>query len=101
MNWLMPMVVLLGLAALLGVLWLHLGHGASAGTAEDRNRNRVIGNFQPRDERAELAVTIAFLRRRAVYYRELAETVPDVVRGARYWDVAALLDRAANALEQP
>jgi len=98
MDWLVPLLVVLGLAALAGVVWLHLGtrrpRGAATSSPDGAFGKSVIG-----DERAELSVTLRYLRRRAVYYRDLADKVADPVSGARYWDIAGTLDRAADALE--
>jgi len=98
MDWLVPLLVVLGLAALAGIVWLHLGtrppRGAATSSPDGAFGQSVIG-----DERAELSVTLRYLRRRAVYYRDLADKVADPVSGARYWDIAGTLDRAADALE--
>ncbi len=98
MDWLVPLLVVLGLAALAGVVWLHLGtrrpRGAATSSPDGAFGQSVIG-----DERAELSITLRYLRRRAVYYRDLADKVADPVSGARYWDIAGTLDRAADALE--
>ena len=98
MDWLVPLVVVLGLGALAGIVWLHLG------TRVPRNRanpspERAFGRSGPGDEDAELSITLRYLRRRAVYFRDLADRVADPVSGARYWDIAGSLDKAANALE--
>ena len=64
------------------------GHGAS-----------TLGRSGLGDEQAELSITLRYLRRRAIYFRDLADRVADPVSGARYWDIAGSLDKAANALE--
>jgi hypothetical protein len=46
-------------------------------------------------------ISVSYLRRRASHFREMAVKVEDPVAGARCWDVARLLDRAAEALESP
>ena len=44
-------------------------------------------------------IAIGYLRRRASHYRDVAVKVDDAIAGARCWDLARLLDRAADALE--
>ena len=98
MDWLIPLVVVLGLAALAGIVWLHLERRAPRNLATS-NPEAAFGRSGLGDEEAELAVTLRYLRRRAVYFRDLADRVADPVSGARYWDIAGALDKAANALE--
>jgi hypothetical protein len=98
MDWLVPLVVVLGLAALAGIVWLHIetrtpGNRASSNPATAFERSGLG------DDQAELSITLRYLRRQAVYFRDLADRVADPVNGARYWDIAGALDKAANALE--
>ena len=99
MDWLVPLLVVLGLAALAGIVWLHLGTQPPPRDAATSNPDGAFGQSAIGDERAEQAITLRYLRRRAVYYRDLADKVADPVSGARYWDIAGTLDRAADALE--
>ena len=98
MDWLVPLVVVLGLAALVGIVWLHLETRAPRNRANS-NPDGAFGRSGLDDERAELSITLRYLRRRAVYFRDLADRVDDPLSGARYWDIAGSLDKAANALE--
>ena len=98
MEWLVPLVVVLGLAALAGIVWLHLGTRVPRNPANS-SLDGAFGRAGIVDEQAELSITLRYLRRRAVYFRDLADRVADPVSGARYWDIAGSLDSAANALE--
>ena len=98
MDWLVPLLVVLGLAALAGVVWLHLGTRPPPGAATS-SPDGALGRAGVGDEPAELSTTLRYLRRRAIYYRDLADKVADPVSGARYWDIAGTLDKAADALE--
>src|SRR4029077_1265584 len=97
MEWLVARLVLLGLAALAGLVWLHFGRGPVGLTASSSRRS---ASGQPGGgEPAERSIIIGYLRRRASHYRDMAVKVDDAIAGARCWDVARLLDRAAEALE--
>ena len=98
MDWLVPLVVVLGLAALAGIVWLHLERRGPRNPANS-SPAAALGRSGLGDEQAELSITLRYLRRRAVYFRDLADRVADPVSGARYWDIAGSLDKAANALE--
>lgn len=98
MDWLVPLVVVLGLAALVGAVWLHVGTRAPR-TPTNSSLDGAFGRSGFGDEGAELSITLRYLRRRAVYFRDLADRVDDPVSGARYWDIAGALDKAASALE--
>ena len=98
MEWLVPLVVVLGLAALAGIVWLHLERRGPRNRAT-ANPEGALGRSGAGDEQAELSITLRYLRRRAIYFRDLADRVADPVSGARYWDIAGSLDKAANALE--
>jgi hypothetical protein len=99
MDWLVPLLVVLGLAALAGIVWLHVGTQPPPRDAATSNPDGLLGHSAIGDEHAEQMITLRYLRRRAVYYRDLADKVADPVSGARYWDIAGTLDRAADALE--
>jgi len=99
MDWLVALLVLLGLAALAGLVWLHLGH-TPATRAGGRTRGAGSEPFAPGDP-AALSVTLRTLRQQASHYRDVALKLEDPVAGARCWDAARLLDRAADALENP
>jgi hypothetical protein len=97
MEWLVALLVLLGLAAVAGLVWLHFGRDPVGLTASSR---RPSASGQPGGaEPAELSITVGYLRRRASHYRDMAVNVDDAIAGARCWDLARLLDRAADALE--
>jgi hypothetical protein len=98
MEWLVGLLVLLGLGALAGLVWLHLGR---APVALPDHSPRRAASAQPGlgMPPAELSITIGYLRRRASHYRDMAVKVDDAVAGARCWDLARLFDRAAEALE--
>src|SRR5437016_14625982 len=98
MDWLVPLVVVLGLAALAGIVWLHLERRGPR-TPTNSSPAAALGRSGLDDEQAELSITLRYLRRRAIYFRDLADRVADPVSGARYWDIAGSLDKAANALE--
>jgi len=98
MDWLVPLVVVLGLAALAGIVWLHLGTRSPSNRA-NANAATAFERSGVGDDQAELSITLRYLRRQAVYFRDLADRVADPVSGARYWDIAGALDKAANALE--
>ena len=98
MEWLVPLVVVLGLAALAGIVWLHLETRVPRNRAT-ANPEGALGRSGAGDEQAELSITLRYLSPRAVYFRDLADRVADPVSGARYWDIAGALDKAANALE--
>jgi hypothetical protein len=100
MDWLVVLLVLLGLAALAGLVWLHLGHTPITGTGKERG-GRGLNGSELDSEGIALSVTMRTLRQRAAHYRDISLTVDDPVAGARCWDVARLLDRAADALENP
>jgi hypothetical protein len=97
MEWLVALLVLLGLGAVAGLIWLHFGRDPVGLTASSprQSASAQSGGGEP----AELSITVGYLRRRASHYRDLAVKVDDAIAGARYWDVARLLDRAAEALE--
>lgn len=100
MDWLTALLFLLALGALAGFLWLHFGRSpmpqpsvrARAGASEP-------SGFGIED--SERVIAVSYLRRRASRFRDMAVEVDDPIAGARCWDVARLLDRAAEALEQP
>ena len=98
MDWLIALLVLLGLGAFAGLVWLHFGRGAGepSGSSLRRPAPEQAGSGAGR---AEQSITISYLRRRASRYREMAVKVDDAITGARCWDLARLLDRAAEALE--
>jgi len=98
MEWLIALLVLLGLGAVAGLIWLHFGRdpvGLSAGPLLQSGAGQAGGAA----EAAERSVAVGYLRRRASHYRDLAVEVDDTIAGARCWDLARLLDRAAEALE--
>lgn len=100
MDWLTALLLLLALGALAGFLWLHFGRSP---TAQPSMRART-GASEPSGfgiEDSERVIAVSYLRRRASRFRDMAVEVDDPVAGARCWDVARLLDRAAEALEQP
>jgi hypothetical protein len=98
MEWLVGLLVLLGLGALAGLVWLHFGR-ASAVAPPDASMRRLASGPPGGDAvPAELSITIGYLRRRASHYRDMAVKVDDAVAGARCWDLARLFDRAAEAL---
>ena len=100
MDWLIALLVLLGLAALAGLVWLHLGQTPAARVA--RKGGRAGSEPQAQGGGAgDLTVTLRTLRQRASHYRDIALKLEDPVAGARCWDAARLLDRAADALENP
>jgi hypothetical protein len=98
MEWLVALLVLLGLAGLAGLVWLHFGRdpvGLTASSSRPSAAGQPGGGIEP----AERSITIGYLRRRASHYRDMAVKVEDAIAGARCWDLARLLDRAAEALE--
>ena len=97
MEWLVALLVLLGLAAVAGLVWLHFGRDPVGLTA--RSPRRSASGQRGGGEPAELSITVGYLRRRASHYRDVAVKVDDAIAGARCWDLARLLDRAADALE--
>ena len=100
MDWLTALLFLLALGALAGFLWLHFGRSP---TAQPSMRARS-GASEPSGigiEDSERVIAVSYLRRRASRFRDMAVEVDDPVAGARCWDVARLLDRAAEALEEP
>jgi hypothetical protein len=98
MEWLVALLVLLGLGAVAGLVWLHFGRD-SAGPTANSSRQSASGQSGGGAEPAELSITVGYLRRRASHYRDMAVKVDDAIAGARCWDLARLLDRAADALE--
>jgi len=100
MDWLTALLFLLALGALAGFLWLHVGRspGARRPDVAEANQARSSG-LGPSD--SERLITVSYLRRRASLFRDMAVKVEDPVAGARCWDTARLLDRAAEALERP
>ncbi len=98
MEWLVALLILLGLAALAGLVWLHFGRGPVGLTASSSRRS-ASGQPGGAGEPAERSITIGYLRRRASHYRDMAVKVDDAIAGARCCDVARLLDRAAEALD--
>ena len=100
MDWLTALLFLLALGALAGFLWLHFGRspGASRREAAEAGQPRPMGLGA---EDSERLITVSYLRRRASHFRDRAVQVEDPVAGARCWDTARLLDRAAEALERP
>lgn len=99
MDWLVALLVLLGLAALAGLAWLHLGQTSLVWLGSGRRAGSAPhGSVGPA---AELSVTLRTLRQRASHYRDVSLTLEDPVAGARCWDAARLLDRAADTLENP
>ncbi len=84
MEWLVGLLVLLGLGALAGLVWLHLGR---APVALPDHSPRRAASAQPGlgMPPAELSITIGYLRRRASHYRDMAVKVDDAVAGAREW----------------
>jgi len=100
MYWLTALLFLLALGALAGFLWLHFGR--TPGT----ERPEIAGGTQSQPsglglEDPDRLISVSYLRRRASHFREMAVKVEDPVAGARCWDLARLLDRAAEALESP
>ena len=100
MDWLTPLLFLLALGALAGFLWLHFGR------APGTERPEIAGGAQSQPsglglEDPDRVISVSYLRRRASHFREMAVKVEDPVAGARCWDLARLLDRAAEALENP
>jgi hypothetical protein len=98
MEWLVALLVLLGLGALAGLVWLHFGRASAAAPPDASTRRPASGPPGGSAEPAELSITIGYLRRRASHYRDMAVKVDDAVAGARCWDLARLFDRAAEAL---
>ena len=100
MDWLVALLVLLGLAALAGLLWLHLGRAPAmrTGRAPSRSGSQLP---EPENGGAALSVTLRTLRQQASHYRDMSLKLEDPVAGARCWDLARLFDRAADALENP
>jgi len=100
MDWLTALLFLLALGALAGFLWLHFGRspGTRRPDAAEANQARLSA-LAPSD--SERLITVSYLRRRASQFRDMAVKVEDPVAGARCWDTARLLDRAAEALERP
>jgi hypothetical protein len=100
MDWLTALLLLLAVGALAGFLWLHFGRtpGTQRPESADPNQARSAG-LAPSD--SERLITVSYLRRRASHFRDMAVKVEDPVAGARCWDTARLLDRAAEALEHP
>src|SRR5947209_3956865 len=96
MEWLVALLVLLGLGAVAGLVWLHFGRDPVGLTPSSSPRS---ASGQPAGGPAELSITVSYLRRRASHYRDVAVKVDDAIAGARCWDLARLLDRAADALE--
>ena len=78
MEWLVALLVLLGLGAFAGLVWLHFGRGAGepSGSSLRRPAPDEAGSGA---ERAELSTTISYLRRRASHYREMAVKVDDAI----------------------
>ena len=100
MDWLVALLVLLGLAALTGLVWLHLGRAPAARTA-GRSSGSDSQLSQTDNDGATLSVTLRTLRQQASHYRDMSLKLEDPVAGARCWDLARLFDRAADALENP
>src|SRR5919197_5627811 len=98
MDWLIALLVLLGLGAFAGLLWLHFGRAPGEAPANSASRP-ILQEPGSGSNGAELSTTISYLRRRASHYRDMAVKVDDAITGARCWDLARLLDRAAEALE--
>jgi len=98
MEWLVALLVLLGLGALAGLVWLHFGRTSAVAPPDASTRRPASGSPGGSAEPAELSITIGYLRRRASHYRDMAVKVDDAVAGARCWDLARLFDRAAEAL---
>ena len=95
MDWLTALLFLLALGALAGFSWLHFGRSPGA------ERPEIAGGAQSQPsglglEDPDLLISVSYLRRRASHFREMAIKVEDPVAGARCWDVARLLDRAAR-----
>jgi len=97
MEWLVALLVLLGLGAVAGLVWLHFGRDPVGLTA--RSPRQSASGQRGGAEPAELSITVGYLRRRASHYRDAAVKVDDAIAGARCWDLARLLDRAADALQ--
>jgi hypothetical protein len=97
MEWLVALLILLGLGAVAGLVWLHFGRDSAGLTANSPRQSSSAPSGGA--ERAELSITVGYLRRRASHYRDMAVKVDDAIAGARSWDLARLLDRAADALE--
>lgn len=100
MDWLTALLFLLALGALAGFSWLHFGRSPGA------ERPDIAGGAQSQPsglglEDPDLLISVSYLRRRASHFREMAIKVEDPVAGARCWDIARLLERAAEALESP
>ncbi|MBV8492920.1 MAG: hypothetical protein JO162_05525 [Alphaproteobacteria bacterium] len=100
MDWLVALLVLLGLAALAGLFWLHLGRAPAVRTGRPPSGSDPQLS-DPGNGGAALSVTLRTLRQQASHYRETSLKLEDPVAGARCWDLARLLDRAADALENP
>jgi hypothetical protein len=96
MDWLTALLLLLALGALAGFLWLHFGRSPGAERPEAAEGSQSLVR-----EDSERLITVSYLRRRASHFRDRAVQVEDPVAGARCWDTARLLDRAAEALERP
>jgi hypothetical protein len=99
MDWLTALLFLLALGALAGFLWLHFGRTPGAARPDLTAENQASPGFGAPD--AERLIAVSYLRRRASQFRDMAVNVEDPVSGARCWDTARLLDRAAEALERP
>jgi len=98
MEWLVGLLVLLGLGALAGLVWLHFGRVSAVAPSDASTRLPASGPPGGSAVPGELSITIGYLRRRASHYRDMAVKVDDAVAGARCWDLARLFDRAAEAL---
>jgi hypothetical protein len=100
MDWLTALLFLLALGALAGFLWLHFGRSpVPQPSVRARTGGSELSGLDVQD--SERVITVSYLRRRASRFRDMAVEVDDPIAGARCWDVARLLDRAAEALEQP
>ena len=100
MDWLTALLFLLALGALAGFLWLHFGRSPGAERPEIARGTPSQPSALGLDDSDRL-ISVSYLRRRASNFRDMAVKVEDPVAGARCWDVARLLDRAAEALESP
>ena len=98
MEWLVGLLVLLGLGALAGLVWLHFGRVSAVAPPAASTRRPASGLPGGNAVPGELSITIGYLRRRASHYRDMAVKVDDALAGPRCWDLARLFDPPAEAL---
>ena len=105
MEWLVALLVLLGLAALAGLVWLHFGRDPVGLTARSPRQSE---SGQRGGEPAELSITVGYLRRRASHYRDMAVKVDDAIAEFRTSlrlrpannDASGYLERTLKALSR-